>query len=508
MSMKPNSEKGASAILIASSMILLLGFAAIAVDAGAGMGQRRQNQTAADVAAMAGAVESLRGGTAVVSKVLEYAQKNIPGVPAGSWQAMWQACVDPAADRNTQAGDNFVALSPPAGWVVAQPANWCISFDSAKGLLRVRIPNQTTNAEFGRAIGTSSLTTKAAAVSQLVTRDLGGVLPFGLGNGASGGDHVCLSSGPSGLAVDPCDGSTTGNYGTLKARQFGNLFLGTDQNCNASPLGQTLAQNIAIGYDHVIVTDLDGLVANEVRDECTNPFVDTLNTDTGFPGGGTEEGLVGPVPPTSTITPTARLKKVGPFTSPIFNANRINDEPLWSYLLAQGAGPDYNGLTGSTADDAPLICDPAGFASGPATVDYDGDGTLDNPNSWQHMERCLRDYVTSGSGVIMFSETILANNSRFAYVPQFWEDDLGTGNSWNHIRRFRAVYLNATVWKKGPTYAFHTPGENCTGCNSNGWALKQLTAFVFPDSSLPPILRGDPPPGSLGLQPFDVFLAR
>ena len=46
-------ERGASAVLIAFSMILIMGFAAIAVDAGIAFEDRRQQQAAADTGALA-----------------------------------------------------------------------------------------------------------------------------------------------------------------------------------------------------------------------------------------------------------------------------------------------------------------------------------------------------------------------------------------------------------------------------------------------------------------------
>lgn len=495
-------DRGATAVIVAATMVLLVGLAAVAIDLGAGFNERRLDQIAADAGSLAGALESINGGSLVTQKAAEFVAANL-GSDVATMAPSWRSCVDPAAERNTQPNDNFVSLagqSPWLGGAPVDPANWCMSFDPVKQLFRVRVPDQFTDTSFGRVLGVSSLTTGASAVSEIVTTGQGGILPFGLDNGPAGGEHACLSSAPNGLTVDPCDGSTTGNFGTLKGRQFGNPFIGTDENCTASPVGQTLSQNIALGLDHVVVTDPDGVAANEVRDVCKNPLVDTLNTDTGFPNNGTEEGLVGPVPATSYGAPTPRLKAVGPYTSSIFNGHQINDQPLWTYLVS---GPDYGGTAtpSDPSDDAPLLCDPTDFAGGPG-IDYDGDGTVDPRQSWQHMQRCLSDYAAGSFSTVIFSETLLQNTARFAYIPQFWESSLGNGNSWNHIRRFRAVYLNITVWKKGTAYAFHAPGEACTGCNSNGWDLKQLTAYTFPDEALPELLRGEPLPPSPGLNPL------
>lgn len=506
-------ERGATAVIVAASMILLIGIAAVAIDLGAGFNERRQDQVAADAGSLAGALEAINGATAVTQEAADFVASNLETTTA-AMASSWISCVDPASERNAEPGDNFqstVLANAAASWLGAtpsSPSDWCMSFDPVKQLFRVRIPDQFVDTTFAGVIGSSSVSTGASAVTQIVTAAPGQILPFALDNGPSGGDHVCLSSGPTGLAVDPCDGSTTGNFGTLKGRQFGSPTLGTDENCNSSPVGQTLAQNIALGFDHVVVTDPDGLVSNEVRDVCKNPLVDTLNTDTGFPNNGTEAGLVGPVPSTSYGTPTARLRKT--FTgsvvtqqfSDIFNTpstQPIDNTPLWDYLLPSSV-VDYGGLDATTtADDAPASCDPD--PSGPLEID-----------TWQEMVACLDDYANVGpSNAVIFDEDLLQNSARFSYIPQFWESSLGTGNSWNHINRFRAVYINITVWKKGSNYGFHAPGEGCLlgDCTTSGWAMKQVTAYTFPDNALPPLLRGDPIPPSPGLNPIsEVLLAR
>jgi Putative Flp pilus-assembly TadE/G-like len=53
-----NSERGAAAILVAISMLVLVGFAALAIDGGLGFDQRRGTQNAADNAALAAAWEA------------------------------------------------------------------------------------------------------------------------------------------------------------------------------------------------------------------------------------------------------------------------------------------------------------------------------------------------------------------------------------------------------------------------------------------------------------------
>ena len=392
---------------------------------------------------------------------------------------------------------------------MTDPANWCLSFESARGLFRVRTPNQVVETTFGQVLGRDEFRTAAAAVADINVRGEGGILPFGIPFGSGDGGHLCLSSAPSGLALDPCTGGASGNFGVLKGRKFGNPDIPTTANCTASPLNTVLAQNIAHGLDHLVIPDDDGDVTNETRDQCFNPLVDTLNTDTGF-STGTELGLMGPV--SGGYTP--RLAQ-SPTTIAI-DSKVIDDRPLWDYLNNTA---DYGATALPTFDDAPAICAPSTFNGG--SFDWDGDLLPDPNRSWQHMAACIDAYRIGGYMGVMFLSTLITNEARFAYIPEFHESSLGTGSSWLHILRFRATYLQTTLWKKGPDYVVHSPGEqggpieHCFDLNSQlfvqcptgtQFRLWQLTAFVLPHYSLPAELRGDfVTPGS-GVNPFTIEL--
>jgi len=474
-------------------MLLFLGMAAMGVDYGLGVNERRADQTAADLAVTAGAVDSLNGADAVRDSALSYARLNLPTTyTAADWQAMWESCVDPAAERNS-GGANFIPLTPPAGWTVVDPANWCISAEGARGLLRVRVPDQTVQAAFGGLVGVNELTLRAAAVSRVQTGGHGGILPFGLPAGLGDGGHVCLSSGPTGQAEGPCEGSESGNFGTLKGAIYGNTEMGTT-GCRTSPVPNVLAENIAHGYDHLVVL----YKGAEVRDQCFEPYVNTLNTDTGFPNDGAEDGLVGGTKLDPAFTPRFALN-AGPGGHTTAFGYTVEDTPLWSYLLS---GADYSG----SVLGAPVPCDPDGFDGG--TFDWDGDGIDDNNQSWQHMKACIDEYVSGGHTGVIFSSGLGDNAARFGYIPEFVQANLGSGNSWLNIKRFRAVYLQTTTWKKGGNYVFANPGEACVPgpCAGNGYSMRQLTAFVIPDNALPEEVKGDPMPGAVGINPLRVEL--
>lgn len=484
-------ERGATAIFLAFAMLLLLGFAAIAVDVGRGFVERRADQSAVDMASTAGGTELLVGASGagvtpadMVDAALEYAEVNLPTEYGSSeWQAIWEACVDPPSARNTEPGDNFVAMPAPSGWSPVQPANWCISADAAKSLFRVRVPDQIVNTTFGRLLGVTELTPSAAAVVSFEAPGAG-ILPFGLPSGVSDGVQHCLSSAPTGLADDPCEGPDQGNFGVIRARIFGDSPY---NGCNSAPTNSVLALNIAAGIDHVVVPAPDTSPANEVRDECFNFPVNTLETDPGNSGHtGVGNGLAtGAGLPAGEV---ARLRQ-GPQVKQSVIGNPLDDAPLWNWLVP---------ATGGTA---PGSCSPSAVSS------------------WPEMGQCLEDYVAGNHDGVIFSaalgDTGGSNwSARFGYTPQFHEASLGPGISWRHIWRFRAIFIQGTWWHRGTTWVIHHPGEGCvndlgdaTSCNSGPPTpdFKQVSGWIIPDSALPSELRGG---ASVGINPFTMLLER
>ncbi len=66
-------DKGATAVFIAFSMVMIIGSVAIAVDLGLGFNDRRVDQTSADTGVMSGAVELVLGSSndTVVTEALD-----------------------------------------------------------------------------------------------------------------------------------------------------------------------------------------------------------------------------------------------------------------------------------------------------------------------------------------------------------------------------------------------------------------------------------------------------
>lgn len=495
-------ERGASAVLIALSMVLLMGIAAVAIDVGAGFNQRRQDQTAADVGVMAGAIEAPASSIVVRDQIMDFAERNvIVERTQAQWQTEWSTCVDPELATLNASGFHFVPVPAPAGWGVATIN--CISTDQA-GFVRVQLPNLEFATTFGRVIGVDELSTQADAIATITSSGGGGVLPFGLLATAGEGQHVCLRDSSGGHAQEPCDGPDAGNFGAMESPLYGNPVLNTTQNCNGSPKKDVLAINIALGIDHLVWADSDGSTSNEIRDICAEMNAgktpDTLNTFTGISNGLIEGLASGPVP--GGFTP--RLQQGSNPKKPVYG-DELDNKPLWEYI-----DPSLDSTAG-TPDDLPAICERDTFDNSLPDFDWDGDGTKDEPESWQHLTSCLATYVANGDTAILFLDDLesaaLSDSPRFAYVPQFHESTFGSGNSWRHIARFKATWIQATWWKKGNTVAVFHPGEAGTFNQSGNWHLIQLSGIVIPDAALPPSLRGSPPPGG-GVNPFEAQLYR
>jgi hypothetical protein len=493
--MRLHDERGAAAVLIAISLFVLMGFAALAIDLSVGFNERRQDQTAADVGVMAGAVDTLASNITIRDQILDFTRRNVVSeYTDAEWQALWEACEDSErADINSE-GFRFMPAPAPSGWSTPSGDLDCISFDGG-GYVRAKLPSLAFDTSFGRVLGVEELETSADAIASIGNRGGGGILPFGLLSTAADGQHACLRDASGGHAEEPCDGPDSGNFGALESPHYGTRPDGPSQNCTGSPKKDVLAVNIAYGIDHRITLDADGNPSNEVVDTCAKMdnglAPDTLNTFTGL-SNGTQEGLAtGPVPG-SIIAP--RLQQGGNPKRSVYGSP-LDNKPLWEYIDP--------GVTSGV----PANCHRSSFAPSPINlVDWDGDGTLDEHNSWEHLSACLKAYTAGGHATPMFLES-LEESPRFAYVPQFWESTFGSGNSWRHVLRFKATWLQATWWRKGGTTTVFHPGEPGSFTGGGNWSLVQLSGILIPEEALPAGLVGNPPSAG-GTNPFEPQLFR
>ncbi len=511
-------ERGATATLLAGSMMLLLGVAAVVVDISVGFNERNRDQIAADNAVMAGSLDKSEflSEQATIQSVMAIARANlrdIYGVGANdaTWVELWRSCTD--ADN-----PGWDPLPEPAGWAgVSTPTASvgtldCVSQTSS--LLRVRIPDQLSDTSFGKALGAQSVSTTAVAIAKSeINSPVPPVVPFGISGAASSGE-MCFVSSPSGTVAPPCSGPSAGTFGTVLSELFGD-FIGVPD-CGNPTATQTIAVNTAIGIDHLIdfwpnpggtvvagtshpgdTFVLDALTDTN-RDACdlvggnAVPVdgipLNTVLVDTGFPSGAVESGLV------SNDTFYGRNSRLQQWNE-VGNPNRTvvakrggGGTVKW---MLDNRGPWFYLAPGAGAVD--LSCNPTGYASLP---------TYGPGSKVERFNACLAAYVSTPSPPILFDESI-GDSPRFVWAPQFWYQLSDTGLSWQPVREFRMSFLGG-VWFKGGSpediLAFYPDEEvnDSVGpelCIKNGpdnchqLSLWQISAWVLPDSAVPPSVQ-------------------
>lgn len=551
-------ERGASALLVASSLVMLMGFAAVAVDLGAGFNERRQGQTAADLGALAGAIEYVKvDAEATLYDILNITRENLhqtygdPTNPNDSqWIALWQGCTD-----TPPSGFNPWPISSTmktAGWSFTGNVMSCISADADE--IRVKLPDQVIGTSFGRVLGANSLSANAVAHAKVTFVLDGAFRPFGVLSGAGTG-QICLTTRSGSLP--PCDGPDSGNFGTINSQQWGKDEIGTTTDCG-TPGNPELAVNIALGSDHLLgfvdpwypngsppnFKNGDTFPASQVRnDDCevladgtaahkdNSPSIGpstALLADTGFNQfQATKAGLVTDVGWTwenTTITPTPLLQQVSGAgvlstrnlrekVSGVTYESTLDNTPLWEHLLDDDDLPD----------EVDVVC-----ARGTIVGQSDRRAAMTSClNAWDTANS--DDIASGGDGIGHIFHDEVFENPRFIFVPQFHSTTWGSGSHWQPTRGLRVAYID-TLWfncngnfnntkntdvcdgSKGLVFEPDAGDTSllCAGASASNCSqlrLDQFTAFLFPLD--PPVsdevialfpnqLRG----------PFDIQLSR
>jgi len=482
------SEHGASAVLIAAAMVLLVGVTAVALDVSAAFNEDHQDQNAADNGVMAGALEKAEPSPdeqTMVTETLEFVRSNLTAEFTGpddpAWIALWEGCSD----------------SGNPGWLpLAEPTAWgsgtldCIS--QTTSLLRVRVPDQLTDAPFSGLVGTRALSTHAVAIAKAaLSGNAPPVVPFGVNSGAGPGE-TCLSSASSGTAYPPCTGSQTGAFGPIVSPWFGDFGTHAAQ-CNGNTL-RWFERNLVWGLDHQLspwpgaagvpngspwpgqpaidaLTDLH-------QDECVlDPDgnatpqdgipINGVKVDTGFPDPAVTNALVSNQ--TFDGLPS-RLQLPTTATRPLMNQNtawNVDDVGPWAFLTDDVGNPmecrhsSYSSLT-TTADKTAMFA--ACLGSAPA-------------------------------GEIFLST--ITSSPRFVWAPEYVYDS-PPGSKFNPIRGFRPMFL-AGVWfncpnpnSGNPCGAVFYPDKAVTAPVCDGvfpsckkLTVDQISTWILPDSALP-----------------------
>lgn len=171
-----DSDSGAVALIVAICLTALLGVAALAVDVGAMYAERRQMQTAADAAVLAGVLELPGDPSGAVAVATDYAQRN--------------------TDRASQMTFEIRQTNAPNDTIVA------VLRDPAMGLF------------FARALGTSTVEVDAGATAIVGSPQTwgSGLMPFGIvANGTTTSPYGYVPGGVLPLVVDTGDQSQ-GNW--------------------------------------------------------------------------------------------------------------------------------------------------------------------------------------------------------------------------------------------------------------------------------------------------------
>lgn len=506
-------DRGASALLIALTMILLMGMTALAVDGGLSFNERRQAQSGADFGALSAALLSSFPGSlpnecSGLSDTLEQAackgaveainttEGNLPGRDLN-----WLTCSDPITDPTSVFDSGNGGFTPevrlngdgkldPLGTL--QPVD-CIHYSSNTHRARVRVPTIDLDTTFAKVIGFDTIQVSAfaevAGTLPLETK----VLPFAI-PGDFSFPYDCLKTGPNpdwGVCKDL---PSVGNFGYADIPVYGVDELGTTaQADNCNPNNQSLVSNIVRGIDHWIEPHPTGTVSpgnKALRDDSGNDTADRTYVCPVWPGNANEIGLQTGVVSGAFETGMVwgygsaergriwdesgvRVRNSGAGNPETF----VNNEPLWDYLNSDGQA-----FCGSVTNTQEMVT---------CLDDWDDDGVI----------------FREGAAGIRFAD-------RFAYAPLLY--DVFGAQSWYLIEDLLPIYIDNTYWgcssgggggSAGRCDVIHAPGEtslpSCdpvpeesppgsepidTTCGVSGNANENLagvTTYILKDGMLP-----------------------
>ena len=495
--LRNNNEKGASAILIAASLVLLFGVLAVALDLSAAFNIRNQNQNAGDNGVMAGALEKAvltPDRQLMVTEALEILQANLAAdFPGGqtdaSWIAMWRSCADAG---NT----NWVPLPEPSAWGGSAGATLdCIS--ETTSLLRIRVPDQLVGTTFGAVIGSDSIATNAVSIAKTaLVGTAPPVVPFGINSGASPGE-VCLSSASTGTAYPPCTGSQTGAFGPIVSPLFGDF--GTHPvECSGNQI-RWFERNLVWGLDHRL---------------SPWPHENTIPTPTPWPG-------------QSALDALPDLNRDACVLDPDGNAAPINGIPINAVQVGTGF-PDP-GMTNALISDGTFDGRPSRLqlptTATRALMDQNDQWDVDNVGPWTFLtdaspvSACQRSAYTAAlstdekttlfeacivdpsAGEIF--DTNIATSPRFVWAPEYVYES-PPGSKFTPIRGFRPSFI-AGVWMNcpnpnsgNPCGAVFFPDEDVTDPICDGtfpsckkMTVDQISSWLLPESALPQAVLDD-----------------
>lgn len=554
------SERGAVLPIVALLIVVLLVFAAVTVDFGTAWAVRRGEQTAADTAVLAGAVEFQTSGgdpQSAVDQLVSFATTNAhrPITPA-----QWSACAD--SDPLDWTASQFVAAGMLTG-----PDTACISFGAGGDEIRVRLPDNPVATSFGRLAGVDVINVSAAANATIKVPTNSSSPPFVVLFGVGGGDEVCLRTSSSGADMpgqwvgnelgvgdglydnnggfpldpdpthplasefnflpDPCDelafASPTQYFGTLNPYFYKDIDPSSAPDTSCSNSGVNVVDvGIAEGIDHNLSSfdpDYPGPTsAAQTRvdgDGCPSGppqiWPNTMATQTGFTAQILKCGLIGsnaagcgsgPVLDGTTFTP--RFQR-GPHYAPgeTFAGRTFENLPLWYFF-------DFPALA-----NVPDSCKDLEALAVPADWDY--------YDKKEALLTCLTDWNPANQDPL-FGEDLL-QSGRFAFIPQLAETSLANPV---HFNSFVPVWLQK-LYQSGngtgnPDEMCFSQAESATGnagwywheagqpfsCGQSNQNVDRLSGIVLDCGMFPEgLCIPDPSPPNPGGHPvFRILLSK
>ncbi len=522
---RADGEQGLVVVFSALLMVVLMIFAALAVDLGSLYNARRSDQNAADTGALGGAQSLGATGTTLADEVKTVVHSTL-GTTLTSTQ--WNSCgsiTDPDPIDTPISGSN------------------CITVNGSRTQVQVRIPTRQLNSIFGRAAGVNSFSHDAFAIAGLASSGFGNVLPFGMPASAGGGDgYVCIKEGSGGTSVAPCGGPSSGNFGYVDFGQFGNAETGTSLDCGNGGQRARSANNMAVGVDHDLsvyggvpnlTTEVVDTVAcgaspqtprpNAVQTTTGNTVSQSLNPGIAF-GTGFSDGGPG------RLARTSPLLFGGSGATKNVAGTQLDNNPLWEFIptsfpagtsvpsscqksvFTTVLGGNITGLPASVRD----LLAPKALAermqlllqrcfthySGAAWTANGAIAGTGEPSSCP-AAGCTAPVFSRNSSTSDSPDLFdIQYTSRFGYVPQLTED-FPNGNKVVRIGGFRAIFLQRLLGKCNANDCDldFEPGFS-TNQSSEPADAEAITAFVFPRTMLPNGLAGDDAAFTVGLNRF------
>lgn len=508
-----SGDKGAVAILVALSLLLLLGFAAIAVDSGLALDERRQEQGGVDAGTLSAGIgaqysptqpgcgagtniqQAACNGAVVAIEIINKNADTPYPISAFDNPALCANAVFPVEFRTGGSNSGVLSQIVDAG---TPRTLECIRWNENLSKVRVILPVTAVNTTFGRLLGRNTIDVNALAEAGTSLKRPGQLIPYVVGPTGAGANLGCLLE-PTGGQPDhrppECRGPNSGNFGYMLPYLYGDPILGTPIECEplaVPPNQSTVAATFAKGADHIYALNISvpGTANDDANCPNKNQLIDEVDVRTGSVALPTEIGALGTIHGTEG---RLRCKNGG------------SAEPSWvTPTWTSSACDDVNNQHDETTDSTPLF----DFINPGATIESGGTCNA-GINDRIGMQSCLAAWRAFGTHNGRLFTNALATSPRFAWIPRLNTDPDTGGSGFYTIEEFLPVYIQTLYLSCNPggCDVAHDPGETpipaCAGFGQScGWPstgnknLDAMSAFILRPDMLPFPL--DQFPGSPG----------